>query len=173
MSTSEKIKAYRLKNAWSQEQLAQLASLSVRTVQRIENGHTPGLETISALASVFNVTVSELSEETDPTSEALDTRIHDARHRVQEEARFYRALTIATLVCAGLMAVNYFYSPGSYWSLIVTLIWGSLIAFRGLRTFVLREHIAQWQHNRMLRLLREKKATSTPDKPHADSDANS
>ena len=173
MSTSEKIKAYRLKNAWSQEQLAQLASLSVRTVQRIESGHTPGLETISALASVFNVTVSELSEETDPTSEALDTRIHDARHRVQEEARFYRALTMATLVCAGLMAVNYFYSPGSYWSLIVALIWVSLIAFRGLRTFVLRERIAQWQHNRMQRLLREKNATSTPDKPHADSDANS
>ena len=170
MSTSEKIKAYRLKNAWSQELLAQLASLSVRTVQRIESGHTPGLETISALASVFNVTVSELSEETDPTSEALDTRIHDARHRVQEEARFYRALTIATLVCAGLMAVNYVYSPGSYWSLIVTLIWGSLIAFRGLRTFVLRERIALWQHNRMLRLLRETKAASTPDKTHADSE---
>lgn len=173
MSTSEKIKAYRLKNAWSQERLAQLASLSVRTVQRIENGHTPGLETISALASVFNVTVSALSEETQAASEALDTRIHDARQRVQEEARFYRTLTIATLVCAGLMAVNYFYSPGSYWSLIVALIWGSLIAFRGLRTFVLRERIAQWQHNRMQRLLREKNATSTPDKPHADSDANS
>ena len=173
MSTSEKIKAYRLKNAWSQEQLAQLASLLVRTVQRIENGHTPGLETISALASVFNVTVSALSEETEAASEALDTRIHDARQRVQEETRFYRTLTIATLVCAGLMAVNYFYSPGSYWSLIVTLIWGSLIAFRGLRTFVLRERIAQWQHNRMQRLLREKNATSTPDKPHADSDANS
>lgn len=73
MNTSEKIKAYRLKNAWSQEQLAQLASLSVRTVQRIEKGHTPGLETISALASVFNVTVSELSDEAELANDALDT----------------------------------------------------------------------------------------------------
>ena len=113
MNTSEKIKAYRLKNAWSQEQLAQLASLSVRTVQRIEKGHTPGLETISALASVFNVTVSELSDEAELANDALDTRILDARRRVQEEARFYRTLTIALLVCAALMAVNYFYSPGS------------------------------------------------------------
>lgn len=61
MNTGEKVKEYRLRNAWSQEQLAELASLSVRTVQRIEKGHKPGLETLSALASVFNVEVAELS----------------------------------------------------------------------------------------------------------------
>lgn len=170
MNTSEKIKAYRLKNAWSQEQLAQLASLSVRTVQRIEKGHTPGLETISALASVFNVTVSELSDEAELANGALDTRILDARRRVQEEARFYRTLTIAFLICAALMAVNYFYSPGSDWSLIVTLIWGSLIAIRALRTFVFRERIAQWQHNRMLRLLREKNISLSRENTSADKD---
>lgn len=42
---------------WSQEQLAQL-SLSTRTIQRIENNETPSLETLGALASVFNVSVS-------------------------------------------------------------------------------------------------------------------
>lgn len=51
MTVAEKVKALRLKKAWSQEQLAEVASLSVRTVQRTEKGQKPGLETLSALAS--------------------------------------------------------------------------------------------------------------------------
>lgn len=63
MTVAENVKALRLKKAWSQEQLAEIASLSVRTVQRTEKGQKPGLETLSALASAFDVSVSELSEE--------------------------------------------------------------------------------------------------------------
>lgn len=55
------IKALRLQHAWSQEQLAEMAAVSVRTIQRIENGERPGLETLSALAAVFEVSVAELS----------------------------------------------------------------------------------------------------------------
>ncbi len=36
-----------------EEQLAEMASLSVRTIQRIENGERPGLGALSALAAVF------------------------------------------------------------------------------------------------------------------------
>ncbi len=78
MDMGEKVKEYRLRNARSQEQLAELASLSVRTVQRIENGHKPGLETLSALASVFNVNVAELSGNMTQAEETLDTRISEA-----------------------------------------------------------------------------------------------
>lgn len=156
MTTGEIIKAYRLKNAWSQEQLAELASLSVRTVQRIEKGFPPGLETISALASVFNVSVSELSISADHVNETLDTRINEARLRVEWEARFYRSLITALLVCGVLMTINYLFSPDSYWSVIVTLVWSSLLAFRALRIFVLKERIAAWQQKRVLQLIREK-----------------
>lgn len=38
MSNTNKFKSLRLARAWSQEQLAELTGLSVRTVQRIENG---------------------------------------------------------------------------------------------------------------------------------------
>lgn len=48
MTVAEKVKTYRLKKAWSQEQLAEVASLSVRTVQRTEKGQKPSLETLSA-----------------------------------------------------------------------------------------------------------------------------
>ena len=61
MNSSNQVKQLRLQRAWSQEQLAELAGVSVRTIQRIENGDRPGLETLSALAAVFDVNVAEIS----------------------------------------------------------------------------------------------------------------
>ena len=49
-----RIRNERLKRAWSQEQLAQVSGLGLRTVQRIENGGKASLETIKALAHVRN-----------------------------------------------------------------------------------------------------------------------
>ena len=49
------VKKLRLQRGWSQEHLAELTDLSVRTIQRIERGHKPGLETIKSLAAVFEV----------------------------------------------------------------------------------------------------------------------
>lgn len=170
MNTGEKIKEYRLKNAWSQDQLAQLASLSVRTVQRIEKGHPPGLETLSALASVFNVNVSELSESTHHANDTLDTRINEARLRVDQETHFYRTLIIALVICSVLMSVNYLLSPDSYWSVVVTLVWAVLIAIRGLRTFVLKDRITAWQQKRVLRLIRERNDQPVREKSHAGKD---
>ena len=60
MNSNNQVKQLRLQRAWSQEQLAEMAGLSVRTIQRIENGERPGLETLSALAAVFEVTVAEI-----------------------------------------------------------------------------------------------------------------
>ncbi len=51
MPNLNKVREYRLARAWSQEQLAEMAGLSTRTVQRIENGEQPSLETLSALAA--------------------------------------------------------------------------------------------------------------------------
>ncbi|STT48732.1 DNA-binding protein [Klebsiella pneumoniae] len=42
MNSNNQVKQLRLQRAWSQEQLAEMAGLSVRTIQRIENGETPG-----------------------------------------------------------------------------------------------------------------------------------
>jgi transcriptional regulator with XRE-family HTH domain len=52
------VKKLRLQRGWSQEQLAEMVGVSVRTIQRIERGFTPGLETAKALASVFEVEFS-------------------------------------------------------------------------------------------------------------------
>ncbi|QOL25534.1 helix-turn-helix transcriptional regulator [Thalassotalea sp. LPB0316] len=57
------IKQRRLDKGWSQEQLAELAGVSVRTIQRIENQQQPSLESLKCLAAVFETSVSELSQE--------------------------------------------------------------------------------------------------------------
>ena len=57
------IKRLRMKSNWSQEQLAQLSGLSLRTIQRVEAGSKASLETLKSLASVFEVELSTLTEE--------------------------------------------------------------------------------------------------------------
>ncbi len=49
------VRKLRLQRGWTQEHLAELAGLSVRSIQRIERGGALSLETINALAAVFEV----------------------------------------------------------------------------------------------------------------------
>jgi len=52
------VRKLRLKKGWSQSQLAEMAGVTTRTIQRIERGHRPSMETSKALASVFEVDLS-------------------------------------------------------------------------------------------------------------------
>lgn len=56
------VKKLREKNRWSQEQLANMAGLSLRTIQRVEAGKPASNETLKSLASVFEINISELTE---------------------------------------------------------------------------------------------------------------
>ena len=66
------VRDMRLGRGWSQEQLAEASGLSVRTIQRIENGQPPSLASAAALARVFDVDVDQLGasdvSETGPVS---------------------------------------------------------------------------------------------------------
>ncbi len=89
MRNLNKVREYRLARAWSQEQQAEMAGLSTRTVQRIENGDPPSLETLSALAAVFACKITDLtSEASAENGEALDSYISDARLQLAAESRF-------------------------------------------------------------------------------------
>jgi len=54
----------RLRNqkGWSQEQLAEISNLGIRTVQRVEGQGQCSLESRNSLASAFGITGEELSE---------------------------------------------------------------------------------------------------------------
>lgn len=156
MNSSNQVKQLRLQRAWSQEQLAELAGVSVRTIQRIENGDRPGLETLSALAAVFEVNVAEISGDSpEGHEESLDLRIEDAKTRVEQESSFYRSLAVAFVVCVLLAVLNRLTDSESYWSAWVAIIWWALLAIKGLRLFVFAEWIKNWRQARLQRLLRK------------------
>lgn len=56
------IRREREKRAWSQEHLAKVAGLGLRTVQRIESNGLASYEFATAIAAVLEVPVSELAE---------------------------------------------------------------------------------------------------------------
>ena len=57
---SELIKAEREKRAWSQEHLASVTALGLRTINRIETTGRASHESVKALASVFGIEVAAL-----------------------------------------------------------------------------------------------------------------
>ncbi|MEP1144067.1 MAG: helix-turn-helix domain-containing protein [Henriciella sp.] len=62
---SVKIKRWREERHWSQEHLADLAGIGLRTIQRIENGDAASPESLKALAAAYNVDVMALSVDQD------------------------------------------------------------------------------------------------------------
>ena len=54
------LRALRMDRGWSQDELAQISDLSVRTIQRIESGRPAGVETLKALATAFRMDAAEL-----------------------------------------------------------------------------------------------------------------
>ncbi len=156
MNSTNQVKQLRLQRAWSQEQLAELAGLSVRTIQRIENGDRPGLETLSALAAVFEVNVADITGDSPAGhEESLDLRIEEAKARVHRESRFFRSLSTAVVVCVLLALLNRFTNPENNWSAWVAGIWGALLLVRGMRLFVFGGWIRSWRQTRLQRLLRK------------------
>jgi transcriptional regulator with XRE-family HTH domain len=54
------VRKLRLQRGWTQEDVARFAGLSVRSVQRVERGQPGSLETMKALAAVFETDVATL-----------------------------------------------------------------------------------------------------------------
>ncbi|GAB2508838.1 DUF805 domain-containing protein [Lysobacter humi (ex Lee et al. 2017)] len=70
---SNRLRELRTARQWSQEQLAQLSGLNLRTVQRLEAGARVSMESLRALAAVFEVPAdSLLARGTVPRPPALE-----------------------------------------------------------------------------------------------------
>lgn len=57
---SARLKELRIARQWSQEQLAKLSGLNLRTIQRLESGAKASTESLRALAAVFEVPADSL-----------------------------------------------------------------------------------------------------------------
>ena len=103
------VRKLRLQRAWSQEHLADLSGLNVRTVQRIERGHNAGLESLKALAAAFDVDVETLRTEAtmnDPAS--ITEEEEEALDYVRDLRGFYAHLIPYVTVISAFLIANLF-----------------------------------------------------------------
>lgn len=133
------IQKLRLQHGWSQQQLAELSGLSVRTIQRIENGQTPSMESLKSLASVFEIDFQQLQpqEASMPDSSPVSTAMQAeqiALAHVRHLKRFYIHLMQYVLVIAVLAVINWVVSPERMWVVWPALGWGIALLAHALRT---------------------------------------
>ncbi|MFT6808463.1 MAG: transcriptional regulator with XRE-family HTH domain [Saprospiraceae bacterium] len=122
-------KKMRLERHWSQDQLAEMCGLSVRTLQRIENGENAGFESLKALGAVFETNI----DDSDKNAEMEQVRMEE--EYVQNVMGFYKLLSIAilSLVVPFVLAVT----DSSLWIVFlwILLSWSVLIGIYSLNVF--------------------------------------
>jgi transcriptional regulator with XRE-family HTH domain len=99
---SSYVKAQREQRAWSQEHLAEVTGLGLRTIQRIEKTGTASYESARSLAAVFEVDVAALRDHS-PRPEGV--RIDDGR-RITVPLRPLLAVLAALATGAGLLVAT-------------------------------------------------------------------
>lgn len=130
------VRKLRLKHGWSQEQLAELSGLSVRTIQRIERGQKPGLESLKSLAAVFETDLAALQEEPVMDHEStLSQEEQRAIEYVRDIKGFYSHLVTYLMVISMLFLLNIFGNFGYFWAIWPALGWGIGVAAHGLSVF--------------------------------------
>ncbi len=130
------VRKLRLQRNWSQEQLAQVSGLSIRTIQRIERGQTPGLESVKSLAAVFDVHVESLLMENDMTQDdQIDKTEQQAMEYVRDIKGFYSHAIKYVVVISLLFVINLATDASYIWAWWPMLGWGIGLLSHGLNVF--------------------------------------
>jgi transcriptional regulator with XRE-family HTH domain len=129
------VQKLRLQRGWSQQQLAELSGLNVRTIQRIEKGQEPSVESLKSLAAVFNVEFSTLKEQgmDNVISETQSAEEILAFNQVRKLKGFYIHLAQYVLVVALLAVINALTTPNRWWVQWVIMGWGIGVFFHWLQ----------------------------------------
>lgn len=150
----------RLQRRWSQQQLAELSDLSVRTIQRIEQGKGASTESLKSLAAVFEIDLSTLQMGSDMstlTSQGYPTDEVLAFRHVRKLKRFYLHLVLYVLVIGFLAAINMTHNPTHIWFVWPALGWGFAIIIRALTLFDLFPFFgADWERQQVEKRLGRK-----------------
>jgi transcriptional regulator with XRE-family HTH domain len=131
------VQKMRLEQGWSQQQLADISGLNVRTIQRIESGQSASLESFKALGAAFDVDFARLQEDTvrEIVSTPEQTEIALAFSQVRQIRKFWHSLIYYVVIMSFLLAVNLATSPAHFWVIWPALGWGLALALRASRVF--------------------------------------
>lgn len=72
----QKLKQLRESKAWSQSQLADIAGISLRTVQRIEKTGAASNESVMSICSAYNIQVNDLVEQEETPTHAATSLLN-------------------------------------------------------------------------------------------------
>lgn len=159
------IKKLRLQKGWSQEQLSQLSGLSIRTIQRIEKGQNPGLESLKSLAAVFELSITDLQGDIDMTAHDTEEK---SSHTISLEERlafahvrkirgFYAHLIQYCVIIPVLFGINLFTNPFYIWAFWPMLGWGIGLVFHALRVFnIIKLFGPEWEKRQVEKQLGRK-----------------
>ena len=138
------LRTLRLQRGWSQDNLAQLSGLSIRTIQRFEQGENASLETLKSLAAVFEVSIQDLQvreaakkEETEIEAIASNRKkeLKKAVRHVRNVRGFYSHLISYGVVIIALWVINLITPSSTLWVLWPAMGWGIGVFIHGFRVF--------------------------------------
>ncbi|MCV6608337.1 MAG: helix-turn-helix domain-containing protein [Campylobacterales bacterium] len=109
------LKDLRIQKGYSQEKLAELTKLSIRTIQRIEKENKASLESINLLAKVFEISVDDLQ------------KVLEKKERTQKPTD---KLAIFISINLMLFIINITTSPEHLWFIYPLLGWGIPFFYR-------------------------------------------
>ncbi len=135
------IRKLRMDKGLSQEQLAAMAGISTRTLQRIERGANASPETLKCLAAALDTDFARLRKDQQmPPNDAatlpeLNADEREAMEYVRDIKAFYTHAMLYGVVTVGLVVLNLLTSPGYFWAIWPALGWGVGVAAHGLSVF--------------------------------------
>lgn len=95
----------RKKRGWTQEVLAEKANITVRTIQRIENGTDVSLDTLASISNALLVPVSELFESIEEEAKEVEIMDMSKEQLIQLKYRQTITVSITLLVIAAILLV--------------------------------------------------------------------
>lgn len=118
------LKQLRAQKGWSQETLAEKSKVSVRTIQRIENGKRANLETLKDIAYALDVEVYTLTREN-----KLSVTLN------KEQKSFIYNLIYFAVVMLPLMVISVTSTESENWAWWIFLGGSLYFLFEGLEVF--------------------------------------
>ncbi len=166
------IRSRRQELGLTQEDLAGMAGVSCRTLQRLESGGSASAETLKCIAAALDVDFARLqaahrgdvrsgAADADFGSAGFDAQgvsaadLEQAREHVREMRGFYNHAIQYGVVIFALACVNLLTSPGYLWFLWPALGWGIGIVAHGMSVFELFPFLdAKWEERQVAKHLR-------------------
>lgn len=118
------LKQLRVQKGWSQETLAEKSKISVRTIQRIENGKRANLETLKDIAYALDVEVNTLTQ---------DNKLIVTLNK--EKKSFISSLIYFAVVMLSLMVISVTSTESEDWVWWIFLGGSLYLLFEGLEVF--------------------------------------